>query len=79
MMYTRRMAARRLEDERVDEEIPPQVEQVHQGAQVVKVPIKDQRNEVEVVPPGMNREIREALVSLYRALTTHMNRVLHLE
>ena len=38
-MYTRKMAARRFEEERVNEEIPPQVEQVEkvpQGGQGVQ-------------------------------------------
>ena len=32
-MNTRRMAARRLEEERMNEDIPPQVEQVFQDGQ----------------------------------------------
>ena len=35
-MNTRRMASRRLEEERVNKEVPPQVEQVPQGSQGVQ-------------------------------------------
>ena len=60
-------------------EIPPQVEQVLQDAQVppqgVQVPIRGQYNEVPVVPMKMtNVEIIKASLTLARVLTTHVNR-----
>ena len=42
------MTSRRLEEERVDEEVPPQVEQVPQGGQLVQ---GDQNSQV---PPQGN-------------------------
>ena len=51
------MASRRLEEGRVNEEVPPQVKQVlqgtqgAQGAQGVQIPIRGQGNEVMVVSP----------------------------
>ena len=71
------MAVRRLDEQRVDEEILPQVEeveQVRQGAQGDQVPIGGQGNEVPVVPPDItNGDIRDALLAISRALTTHVN------
>ena len=66
------MDARRLEKGKVDEEVPPQVQQVEkvlQGARIppkgVQVPIGGEGNEVPVVPTEMiNGEIREALLTL---------------
>ena len=69
------MTTRMLEEERINEEIPPQVEQAEQvpqdrqgiqGAQVPPqgdhVPNLEGGNEVSVVPSKFtNREIREAL------------------
>ncbi len=60
-------------------EIPPQVVQVLQDAQVppqgVQVPIRGQYNEVPVVPMKMtNVEIIKASLTLARVLTTHVNR-----
>ena len=60
-MNTRKKPARRVEDNEVQEEIPPQVEdvkQVPQGAQGDQVPIVGEVND----PPELsNRDIREAL------------------
>ena len=79
----RRTTARRVEKNDVNEDIPPQVkkiEQVAQGGQEDQVPIEGQGNEVLVVLLEMtNGEIREALLTLAQALTTHVNWVLHLE
>ena len=76
-MHARRTPARRVVENDVNEEIPPQVEKVLQGAQDVEddqVPIVGGGNEVPVVPPEMtNGEIRGALLILSRALTTHVN------
>ncbi|TMW97372.1 hypothetical protein EJD97_005671, partial [Solanum chilense] len=70
----RRMVARRLEEGRVEEDVPPHVEQVCQGHQGDKVRIKGQVNEFPMVPLEMtNDEVREALITLARALTTHVN------
>ena len=76
-MNTRKMTARRVKEEGVNEEVPPQGGQVPQGVQVPsrvdKVTIVDEGNEVSVVYPNMNnREIREALLSLARDMTTHV-------
>ena len=83
-MATRRMAVRRLEEEGEHEEIPqgrldPQGVKVTQDAQVPpqgdQVPLGGEGNEDTVVPPDMtNRQIREALLSLVRTMTTHVNR-----
>ncbi|TMX05337.1 hypothetical protein EJD97_024185, partial [Solanum chilense] len=80
-MNTKRMASTKLDEGRVNEEVPPQVKQVlqgtqrAQGAQGVQLPIRGQGNEVIVVPPEMtNREIRDALLTFVRAMTTHVNR-----
>ena len=56
-----------------------QVEQVHQGAQVPpqgdQVPIVGGGNEVSAVPPVIaNGEIREALLTPARAMTTQVNK-----
>ena len=68
---TTRTPSRRVEENDVNEEIPPQVEHVAQGDEV---PIGGQGNDVLVVPPKMtNGEIREALLTLARDLTTHVN------
>ena len=48
------MAVRRLDEQRVDEEILPQVEEVLKGAKVLQcyqVPIGGQGNDILVVPP----------------------------
>ncbi|TMX05791.1 hypothetical protein EJD97_023979 [Solanum chilense] len=77
-MKTTRMDARRMEEEGVNGEIPPQVKQASQGVQTPqgeKVPIVDKLNEISVVSPDMNNmEIRKALLALARAMTTHLNR-----
>ena len=73
-MNTRRMADRSLEDERVNEEIPTQVEQVSkggkevQGAQGSQVPpqgdhVPNMEEGIEV-PEMSNREIRKALIAI---------------
>ncbi|TMW81050.1 hypothetical protein EJD97_012431 [Solanum chilense] len=78
-MNTRRMASKRFEEGRVNEEVPPQVEKVIQGSQIpaqgVQVTIGGEGNEVRLVPPEMtNGEIREALLDLARSMTTYVNR-----
>ena len=61
-MNTRRTPARRVNKNDVNEDIPPQVDQVSQGDQV---PIMGGGNDVLVVPSEMtNGEIREALITL---------------
>ncbi|TMW86493.1 hypothetical protein EJD97_021303 [Solanum chilense] len=85
-MNTTRMDARRLEEGRVNKNIPPQVEKVEkvlkgaqrcQGAQSsrnAQVPIVEEGDDVLVVPPEMtNREIRESLITLARPMITHVN------
>ncbi|XP_015084123.1 uncharacterized protein LOC107027476 [Solanum pennellii] len=53
----------------------PQVNQVPQGVQDDQVPIVDGNNKVSIIPPEMdNGEIREALLTLARAMTTQVNR-----
>ena len=71
-MTSRRMTTRRVEEERMNEKIPPLVEQVLQSEQASqgvqapqgeKVPIGGQRDEVLVVPMDMTiGDIREALL-----------------
>ena len=84
MKNTRRMAARRLGEGRLNDKARPQVEQViqdgqgDQGAQVSPqgkhAPNVGGGNEVLVVPSELNnREIREALLALARAVTTQSN------
>ncbi|TMX05037.1 hypothetical protein EJD97_003172 [Solanum chilense] len=72
-MTTIRMTTRRVEDK-----VPPRVEQGPQGVQVPQVeqvPITNEGNEVSVVPSDItNGEIREALLTLSRAMTTQVNR-----
>ena len=70
----------------MNEEIPPQVELVYQGdqssqgSQDVEVPIGGEGNDVPMVPlKRTNGEIREALLALDRAMTTHVNRGMNLE
>ena len=68
----------------MNEEILLQVEQVEKvprgaqgahGARDAQVPNAGGGNDVSVVPPEMsNVEIREAFLTLARALTTHVNR-----
>ena len=53
-MHTRMTPARRVDEEVVNEEVPPRGEKVPQGnqvPQVKQVPIDNQGNEVPVVPP----------------------------
>ena len=67
---TRRMATRRLEERTENDEIPPQVEKLLQGAQRAQ----GGGNDVLVVPPRMTyREITEDLPTLARSSTTHVN------
>ena len=83
-MTTRRMAAKRLEEGRVNVEIHPQVEQVLQGvegdqgarrARNAQVPIVEGGNDVLVVPSKLtDREIREVVLVLTQAMNTHVNR-----
>ncbi|TMX02564.1 hypothetical protein EJD97_021070, partial [Solanum chilense] len=81
---TRRMAARRLEEDRVSEEVLPQVKQVPQdrkgveGAQVPPqgdhFPNVERGNAVSVVHLDFtNQVIRESLVALDQAVTTQSN------
>ncbi|TMX01730.1 hypothetical protein EJD97_023781 [Solanum chilense] len=74
------MDARRLEEERMNEEIPPQVEQVEQvphdgegvqGAHGCQVPIVGECN--EVLPEMHIRDIRVVLHALDRAVITQAN------
>ena len=76
-MTTRRMAVRRLE-EGLQEEAPQGI-QVPQDAQVPpqsdQVLIGGEGNHFLAFPPDMtNREIRETLLSLSLAMTTHVPR-----
>ena len=49
-MTTRRMTAKRLKEGRVNEEIPPQVENVYSVLHGTQNPIRGEGNEVLVVP-----------------------------
>uniref|UniRef100_M1DP86 Gag-pol protein n=1 Tax=Solanum tuberosum TaxID=4113 RepID=M1DP86_SOLTU len=67
-MNTRRTPSRRVEEEVVNEGVPPQGDQGLQGDQV------PQENEVPVVPQDKtNEEIRMAFLTLTRAMTTQEN------
>ena len=67
----RRILSRRVDENDVHEEVPPQVEQVPQGDQV---PIVGGGNDVSVVPPEFcNSNIRESLLALARSVTTQEN------
>ena len=72
-MNTKRTPARRVGDNEVQEEIPPQVEEIE------KVPQAAQCDQVPNVgggydPPKLNdRDIREALLAFSRAVTTQVN------
>ena len=72
----RRILVRRV-DEEVIEGVPPeggQDPQAFEPPQGKRVSV-DQGNEVPLVPPDMNnREIREATLTLARAMTTHVTR-----
>ena len=80
-MNTSRTPARRVEENDVTEEIPPQVEQVEkipQGAQVPpqgdQVLIVEGGNDILVVPPELsNRDIREALLDLAQVVTSQVD------
>ena len=69
-MNTRRTPDRRVEENEIQEEIPPQVEEVEQGAQGDQVPIVGGSYDL---PELCNRDIREALLALARAMTTQVN------
>ena len=81
-MNTKRTPARIVEENDLNEEVPhrveqvekvPQLSQVPQGYKCDQVPIKCGGNYVPVVPPEItNVEIREALLAIYRALSTHV-------
>ena len=82
-MNTRRMAARRLEEDWVNEEVPPQVEKVSQsgqgvqGAQNAQVPpqgdpVPNVDGGIEV-PEMSNRDIREDLIAIPRVVTMQDN------
>ena len=79
-MITRRTLSRRVEEIEMKEEIPPQVEQVEHVEKVpqgYQVPIVGGGDDGPGVPPKLtNGEIREALITLARALTTHVNIVI---
>ena len=65
-MITNRMTVKRFEDEGVNEEVPPQNDQV---------PIGGEGNDVPVVPLDItNGEIIKVLLALARVTTTHVNR-----
>ena len=65
-MNTKRMVARRLEYEGMNDEAPPRVDQVH---------IAHGGNDVPVLPLDMtNGKITESLLALDRAITTHVNK-----
>ena len=58
----------------MNEEIPPEVEQVEQPVHGDQFPNVEGCNDVTVVPPKLtNREIRKALLAVASALTTHAN------
>ncbi|TMW97437.1 hypothetical protein EJD97_005529 [Solanum chilense] len=68
----------RVKENDLHEDIPPQVEQVPKGAQVPpqgdEVPILEVVNDFLAVPLELsNRDIREAFLTLARAVTTHEN------
>ncbi|TMX02342.1 hypothetical protein EJD97_021900 [Solanum chilense] len=70
-MNTRRTVARRVEEKDVNDEKPPQVEQVPQGDKVL---IVEGGNNIPMVPPELtNRDIREVLLSFARSVTTKVN------
>ncbi|TMX02267.1 hypothetical protein EJD97_022190 [Solanum chilense] len=83
-MNMRRTPARRVEENDVNEGLPPrgghvpQVDKVPQGSKGAlndQVPIVEGLNEVLIVPQEIaNREIREALLTIARAVTTQVNR-----
>ena len=80
------MAARRIEEVRVNEEVPSQVDQVVKlpqggegvhGAQDAQVPLQGDpipnvERDIEV-PEMYNREIREAVIAIARAVTMQAN------
>ena len=76
-MNSRRTPTRRIEENDVHEEIPPQVdeiEKVPQGFEGDQVPIIGGGNDVLVVPAELsNSDIRKSLLDLYRAVTTQVN------
>ncbi|TMX05690.1 hypothetical protein EJD97_009136 [Solanum chilense] len=79
-MYTRRMASRRLEEERMNEEVPPQVEQVTQDGQGVKgAQVPPQGDPTPYMEGGIevlemsNWENREALIAIAQAVTMQTN------
>lgn len=68
------MAARRLEDGWVEQELPPQVEKTKQVSQGDQVLLGGQGNDASVVSLEItNGEIREVLLVIARNLTTHVN------
>ena len=77
------MASRRLDEERLNQDISPQVEKVEQvpqdgkGSQDAQVPPQgDPKPNVEgriEVPEMSNREIREALIAIGQAVTMQAN------
>ena len=74
-MNTRRTTASRVEENDVNEQIPPLVEQVPPSSQYDQLSIRGKCNEVPVVPPNMtNEEIREDIFALARVIITHVTR-----
>ena len=80
-MNTRIIPVRRVEQNDVNEGLPlrggqvPQGVQVSQGGQDDQVPIVKGGNEFSVFFPFMaNGEIREALLTVARSITTQVNR-----
>ncbi|KAK4726899.1 hypothetical protein R3W88_031816 [Solanum pinnatisectum] len=68
-MNTSRTPVRRVEEENVNEGVPPQYPQGPDGSQV------PQDNQVSVDPPAMtNEEIRSAFLTLAQAMMAQVNR-----
>ena len=67
----RRTPSRRLEENKVQEEIPPHVENFEQVPKGDQLPIVGEGNED---PPKLtNRDIREAFIFIARVVTTQVN------
>lgn len=70
-MSCSRTPSRRVEENNVNEEFPPKIEQVPQGDQVHIV--GNGKNILVLHPKITNGESREALITLAWALTTYVN------
>ena len=65
---------RRVEENEVIEEIPPQVDEVYQVTQGDHVPIVEGSNDIPVVPLELSDgDVREALLALAQAVITQVN------